>query len=93
MSKSILQEKKECIICHKTENLHYHHIYFGKNREISDKNGFTCYLCYEHHEGTKGVHGKDGHSLDMYLKQKCQDMFEQTNERSKFISLIGKNYL
>lgn len=93
MCKSILQEKKECIICHTTSNLHYHHIYFGKNREISDKNGFTCYLCYEHHEGTRGVHGRDGHKLDIYLKERCQNKFEETHKREEFRKLIGKSFL
>lgn len=93
MRKSILQETKYCLICKTNENLHYHHIYFGKNRPISDKNGFTCYLCYEHHEGTNGVHGKNGHNLDMYLKRKCQDEFEKLHTRQDFMRLIGKNYL
>lgn len=91
--KSILQEKKECFICKTKDNLHLHHIYFGKNRTISDKNGFTCYLCYNHHEGTNGVHGKLGHDLDMYLKRTCQEVFERTHSREEFLKLIGKSYL
>lgn len=90
---SILQRIKECYICHSKSNLHYHHIYYGKNRPISDKHGFTCYLCYNHHEGTFGVHGKYGEELSLKLKIKCQKKFEETHSREEFIKLIGKNYI
>lgn len=91
--KSIIQDEKYCFVCGRLTNLHLHHIYFGKNRKISDKNGFTCYLCYEHHEGTFGVHGKYGHELDCKLKQDCQKKFEEKQSREEFMKLIGRNYL
>ena len=91
--KSILQNLKECYICHSQTNLHLHHIFFGPNRKISDKNGFTCFLCYEHHLGTYGVHGMNGHELDAKLKQECQKEYEKTNSRDTFIALIGRSYL
>lgn len=91
--KSIMQNNRECYICHACTNLHLHHIYFGKNRRISDKNGFTCYLCYDHHEGTYGVHGMYGHELDLKLKQDCQQEFEKDKSRKEFVALIGRNYL
>lgn len=91
---SILQDKKECIVCHSQNNIHLHHIFFGaKNRNISDKNGFTCYLCYSHHEGDDGVHGKFGHELDIHLKQLCQARYEEKHSRDEFRQLIGKSYL
>lgn len=93
MRKSILQTEKECFICHTKQNLHFHHIYFGvKNREISDKNGFTCYLCHEHHEGIFGVHGKYGKEADLFLKKECQKQFEKSKSREEFVRLIGRNY-
>lgn len=91
--KSIIQNNKECFICGQMVNLHNHHIYFGKNRKISDKNGFTCWLCYNHHEGDCGVHGKYGNQIDLFLKKCCQSKFEDTHTREEFIKLIGKNYL
>ena len=92
--KSIIQTCKECFVCHSTYNLHLHHCYFGlKNRKISDKNGFTCYLCLQHHEGTDGVHGKNGHELDLQLKRLCQEKYEENHSREDFIRLIGRNYL
>lgn len=91
--KSILQDNKECYFCKSKQGLHLHHIYFGKNRTVSDKNGFVCYLCFEHHEGTNGVHGKNGDKLDEYLKRTCQEKFERLNSREEFRKLIGKSYL
>lgn len=91
--RSIIQNTKECYICKKQSGLHLHHIYYGKNRAISDKNGFVCYLCYEHHEGTNGVHGKNGDELNTYLKRKCQEVYETNGKREDFMKLIGKSFL
>lgn len=92
---NILQSEKECIVCGAERNLHLHHIYFGRGmRDISDRNGFTCYLCgYHHTQSNEGVHGKNGHELDMYLKQTCQKEFEKTHTRKEFMQLTGKSYL
>lgn len=70
--KSIMSNEKKCFVCGKRDNLHLHHIWFGKNRTNADKDGLTCYLCWEHHEGTLGVHGKYGHDLDLKLKKLAQ---------------------
>lgn len=90
---SILQDSKECIVCHKQYGLHYHHCFFGKNRKNSDDNGFTCWLCYEHHEGTYGVHGREGKPLDTWLKRLCQAKYEETHTRTEFREIIGKSFL
>ena len=92
--KSIIQNKKKCFICSKSYGLHNHHIYFGVGkRPISERNGFKVWLCYEHHEGTYGVHGTKGHELDLFLKQICQKRYEETHSRDNFIHLIGRNYI
>lgn len=92
--KSIIQDKRECWVCHTTHGLHLHHCFFGvKNRTISDINGFTCHLCLQHHEGTNGVHGKNGHELDLKLKRLCQEKYEEDHTREDFIRLIGKSYI
>lgn len=94
MSKSILQTKKECFICHSRGWLHCHHIFFGTAlRPISDKQGFTCWLCYEHHLGDYGVHGKNGRETDLFLKRECQKQFEKSGSRADFLNLIGRNFL
>ena len=94
MSKSILQSEKECYITGSTYNLHKHHIYAGGRRQISEREGFWVYLRGDlHNQSNIGVHGKDGHQLDLALKRACQRAYEETHSREEFMALIGKNYL
>lgn len=93
---SILQGKaKRCYLSDREiGQLERHHIYYGSGmRQISDKNGFWVWLTPEWHRGTQGVHGKDGHKVDLLLKQDCQRKFEETHTREEWMALIGKNYL
>ena len=94
MAKSIMQTEKKCYITGQTRNLHKHHIYAGKNRKVSEENGFWVYLVgWLHNQSDEGVHGKNGHDLDIKLKTECQAKFEETHTRAEFMALIGKNYL
>lgn len=95
MAKSILQDEKRCFVTGRIDNLHKHHIYFGNPlRKISEDNGFWVWLTGEYHnQSYYGVHGKDGHDLDLRLKQACQRKFEETHAREEFMALIGRNYL
>ncbi len=90
--KSIIGNEKVCWVCGRTTNIHKHHIYFGANRSISEKNGFTVYLCGHHHNlSNEGVHFN--RELDLELKRLCQTIYERTHTREEFMKLIGKNYL
>lgn len=91
--KSIMQTERVCYICGARHWLELHHVYFGKNRRNSDKNGFTCYLCEAHHRGTYGVHGRDGAYFDHKLKVECQKKYEETHSRKEFMRIIGRNYI
>lgn len=95
MKNSIISNRKECFICGKKTNLHLHHIIFGKNRKKADQDGLVVYLCYEHHEGTNGVHGKNGHALDMILKKEAEIKWLENTGKTvdDFIERYGKNYL
>ena len=94
MHKSILQDEKKCYITGQTNNLHLHHIFAGGRRKISDREGFVVYLAgWLHNQSDEGVHGKNGHELDMMLKRHCQMKYEETHTREEFMALIGKNYL
>lgn len=93
---SIMQSKKECYICHTKLNLHKHHVMKGiRNRDKAEQDGLYVYLCYEHHEGTNGVHGKNGHDLDLTLIRKAEEQWLVCNNRTKddFRKRYGKNYL
>lgn len=91
--KSIISDEKECYICHTTQNLHKHHIFFGTaNRKISEKYGCFCYLCYEHHNGSsRGVHFNI--ALDRKLKQEAQKRFIEVYGQEEYRRQIGRNYL
>lgn len=107
-SYSILQGKGK--YCYFTGDeygpLHQHHIYFGPGmRTISDANGFWVWLKPEWHNASSyGVHNKNGHKLDLRLKEDCQRRFEElwleeheaaspVEARLEFMKIIGKNYL
>ena len=92
---SILTGKdKRCYLTGETRGLEKHHIFFGTGlRRISDKHGFWVWLTAEKHRGTSGVHGRDGHKVDLRLKQDCQRKFEETHTRAEFMAIIGRNYL
>ena len=90
--KSIMQKEKVCRICGTTYNIHEHHVFFGtSNRKQSEKYGLKVYLCYEHHEGTQGVH--HNRDLDIHLKQIAQQKFEETHTREEFRQIFGKSWL
>lgn len=94
MAKSIMQTEKECFLTGSTVNLHKHHIYAGGRRRISEENGFWVWLIGPYHnQSDYGVHGKNGHELDMELKRICQARYEESHTREEFIRLIGKSYL
>lgn len=83
------QAEKECWLCKTTLNLHKHHIYFGVgNRKISDKNGFTAWLCEDHH---RLMHSNRMHDLNLKMAQ--QEEYEKDHTREEFMKLIGRNYL
>lgn len=92
MSQSILQSRKECYFTKSTGALHKHHIFEGKNRQISEREGFWVYLIPRlHNMSDDGVHFNK--ERDLFLKRKCQAKYEETHTREEFISLIGRNYL
>ena len=55
--------------------------------------GLIVYLCPECHRGTYGVHGKNGHDIDLDLKKIAQKMYEEKHSREEWMSEIGRNYL
>ena len=92
--KSIIQKhKRHCFICQKQTELEEHHIFFGINRKFSEKYGLKVSLCYEHHRGTNGVHGKNGKQLNEKLKKVAQRKFEEKHTKEEFMQIFGMNYL
>lgn len=90
----MLSRTRNCIVCGQANNLHRHHIFYGRaNRQNSEKYDLTCWLCVEHHEGMSGVHGKYGENLNAALKKMGQIEFEKTHSREEFIEIFGRNYI
>ncbi len=95
MATSIINNTKKCFVCPRTVGLHLHHIMFGKDRKKADKDGLVVYLCYDHHEGTNGVHGKNGHELDLKLKRLAEEKWLVYYKKTKedWLERYKKNYL
>lgn len=93
MSKSIMQDQKRCYFCGKYEPLHRHHVFFGTaNRKQSEAYGCWVWLCPWHHtDGPVAVHNNP--VRDLYLKQQCQMVFEETHTRAEFMQIFGRNWL
>ena len=94
MTKSIISNEKECLVCGTTLNLHRHHCFEGFGRRaVSEKYGCWCYLCGRHHNMSKeGVHYNK--QLDLKLKQSCQVAWEATyGDREQFIKTFTRSYL
>ena len=90
---SIIQDKKECYFCGSQYGLEEHHCLLGKNRHNAEKYGLKVWLCYEHHRGTFGVHGKYGHNKQEELKIIAQKRFNETYENLDFQLIFKRNYL
>ncbi len=95
MTKTILQEKKECLICKATGRLHLHHVFEGTGRrQVSDREGLTVWLCPHHHNSSNNsVHYNK--KLDLKLKKWAEQKWLDYNNKTidDFIKIIGRNYL
>ena len=94
--KSLISNSKYCYICGTQIALHKHHIFKGiRNRKKADEDGLWVYLCYNHHEGTNGVHGKNGKELDQKLKEIAERKWLEFYKKdvNEFIKRYGKNYI
>ena len=94
MSKSIIQDTKQCFVCGSTYNLQLHHVFYGTaNRKLSDRDGCVVWLCMYHHTGVAGVHLN--RNLDLKIKKACQEQWQNHYNKTTedFIARYGKNYL
>lgn len=96
LSRSIIERKNagECFICGRRDNLHDHHIFYGKGRrKKSEHYGLKVHLCYECHEGPKGVHMNPNTGDDLELKQLGQRAFEEKYSHELFMQEFGKSWM
>lgn len=97
---SILHKKDgTCYLCMRLhENytvyqmVHEHHVYPGRNRQVSEANGFKVYLCVRHHGYSReAVH--ENHEYMRLIQMDCQRQYERTHTRQQFMQLIGQSFL
>ena len=96
MKSIITNDLKHCYVCGTNQNIELHHCIHGTaKRKLADKEGLIVPLCHEHHQGTKGVHGRDGHNLDKELKINAEVVWCEKNAKTPddFIRIFGRNYL
>lgn len=80
----------KCYICGLETDTQVHHVYEGRNRKISDKQGFVVDLCFGCH---RYLHDEKEQTLNKWLKQNIQKKYEEFNTRESFMQLIGRNYI
>lgn len=96
MKSIITNNMEKCYICGSRSGLNVHHVIYGVGkRNIADEDGLTIPLCYYHHKGTYGVHGREGHELDQKLKEIAEKKWMEYYKKSEeeWIKRYGKNYL
>lgn len=95
MSRSILQERRECLLTgYDGIYLDKHHIFGGINRKKAEEMGLWVWLRPEvHREGAGCVH--QNRELDLTLKKWaeriCLEVYDMSVE--DFIREFGRNYL
>ena len=107
MSRSIIQEKKECYICRAFMNLENdmrelpekglekHHIMFGfssHNRKLSEKYGLWVWLCPKHHKWDD-ISPHKSKITNIATRRIAQRAFELKYSHEKWMELFGKNYI
>ena len=76
-----------CYIC-KNPRIEKHEIFGGSFRQSSKNYGLVVALCHVHHAEAH-EHG----SLDEYLKQEGQKVFEKEYNHGMFMNIFKINYL
>ena len=67
---------KECYICGSYHMVQKHHAVGGHGKRKQHESPESLYyLCWEHHHGTEGVHGKNGRRLAVKLKRETQKKY------------------
>lgn len=75
--KVIERSKGLCELCYSPNTTQIHHIIFGKGKRKQCETVYSLInLCWECHQGTYGVHGREGAKLDLELKQELQRTYE-----------------
>ena len=93
MRRTPLPVEQVCEICGTYTLCARHHIYYGTaNRKKSEQWGLVASLCPAcHNSSPMAVHFN--RSIDLMLKRRYQEKFEQEHSRELFIREFGRSYL
>lgn len=88
-----------CFLCMilNNSNFYYpetekHHVFNGPDRQVSEEEGLTVYLCHNHHtDGPMAVH--NNRENDLLLKRYAQAAWEQNHTREEFREKFRMSYL
>lgn len=85
---------KTCEICGRVPGEQHHIVKRSQNKAMIKAPINHINLCAEHHRGTIGVHGREGHKLDtklkMELQQKLFKLFHEEHYTKKEVKeLLG----
>lgn len=76
--------------------LEEHHVFYGSGkRALSEKYGLKVYLCSGHHrDSIESIHHNTANNrdIDLMLKERGQQAFEEHYPKLSFIEIFGKNY-
>ena len=85
---SLFDNGDKCHYCPSTNNLTWHEIYAGRNRQNSMKYGMCLRLCINCH-----TRFQEDKQFNTYWHQKAQEEFIKQYTNLDFVSIFKKNYL
>lgn len=96
--REIVKERSEglCELCHSPRGVENHHIIYGSGKRTQCETIYSLIgLCWDHHYGNEGIHGKDGYKLNMELKQNLERTYRKMGLAEEEIRywLGGRYYL
>ena len=97
----IVPNFKTCYVCGLSNRICIHECFYGvANRQKSINDGLCVPLCYEHHQGSNGIHYNK--ALDdkvkkqaekIWIKTYCNEDLTPEEKIEQFIKRYGQNYL
>lgn len=79
-----MENEKRCWVCGNPNVEAHHSIFKSKCKPLEHCELVIYYLCPKHHRSSVGVHGRDGHELDLKLKLDFQNKLEMLFDKEYF---------
>lgn len=87
VAEAVLERSKGlCELCGSNHMVELHHIVGGRGKRTQHENKASVIaLCWEHHYGNYGVHGKHGDILNKNLKRTLQGYYKAQGQSEEEI--------